>query len=94
MFVRVVRFTDASEERIAGLRQRLAENDGPPEGVVSTGIRFYHDAEQETAVVVQLFASKEDMTASEAVFEAMDSGETPGTRASVDRCEVIAEMDA
>lgn len=26
--------------------------------------------------------------------EAMDSGQTPGTRASIDRCTVAAELDA
>ncbi len=94
MYVRIVRFTDADDERIAGLRQRLEENDGPPEGVTSSGIRFYHDADQKTAVVVQLFDSREDLESSEKVLEAMDAGETPGTRASVDRCEVIAELNA
>ena len=94
MHVRIVRFTDATEERMAGLRQRLEEADGPPEGVTSSGIRFYHDADQETMVVVQLFDSREDLESSEAALEAMDPDETPGTRVSVDRCEVIAELDA
>ena len=94
MNVRVVRFTDVDPERVDALKARLAEADGPPEGVISTGIQFLHDADQRTAVVVQKFASAEDMTTSEQVLEAMDSGETPGTRASVDRCSVIAEMDA
>jgi hypothetical protein len=94
MHVRVVRFTGATEERMAGLRQRLEEADGPPEGVKSSGIRFYHDADQETMVVVQLFDSREDLESSEAALEAMDPDQTPGTRASVDRCEVIAELNA
>ena len=34
------------------------------------------------------------MAAGEKVFEAMDSGETPGTRASVDRTEVKLDMSA
>jgi hypothetical protein len=28
------------------------------------------------------------------VFEEMDPGDTPGTRASVDRCEVVIEREA
>jgi len=94
MNVRVVRFTDVDPERIEGLKARLDENDGPPEGVVSLGVQFLHDADQRTAVVIQRFASEEDMETSEKVLEAMDSGETPGTRASVDRCIVAAEADA
>ena len=93
-YVRVVRFTDVTEDRIAGLRQRLEESDGPPEGVVSTGVQFNYDADQGTAVVIQKFASMDDLKTSEEVLAAMDPGETPGTRASVDRCEVVAEMDA
>ncbi len=93
MHIRVVRFTDVDPERIEGLKARIAENDGPPEGVISTGVQFLHDAAQRTAVVIQHFASEEDMTASEAVLEAMDSGDTPGTRASVDRCDVVAEAN-
>jgi len=94
MHVRVVRFTDVDPDRIESLKARINEADGPPEGVVSLGVQFLHDPDQRTAVVVQRFASEEDMNTSEQVLEAMDSGETPGTRASVDRCTVAAEVDA
>ena len=94
MYVRVVRFTDVAEDRIAGLRERIDEADGPPEGVISTGVQFNYDADQGTAVVIQKFASMDDLKESEAALEAMDSGDTPGTRVSIDRCEVVAELDA
>lgn len=94
MHVRVVRFTDVDPDRIDGLKARLEERGGPPEGVVSLGVQFLHDADQRTAVVIQRFASEEDMKTSEEVLEAMDSGDTPGTRASVDRCTIAAEADA
>jgi len=94
MNVRVVRFTDVDPERIEALKARLDAAEGPPEGVISTGIEFFHDPDQRTAVVVQRFAGEDDMKASEAVLEAMDSGETPGTRASIDRCVVVAKLDA
>jgi hypothetical protein len=42
-------------------------------------------------VVLQHFESAEDMEAGAKVFSAMDSSETPGTRASVDMCEVRHE---
>lgn len=44
-----------------------------------------------TAVVLQYFESAEDMEAGGKAFSAMDSSETPGTRASVDMCEVKLE---
>jgi hypothetical protein len=93
-YVRVVRFTDVDDERLAGLKQRISEAGGPPEGVTATGVQFNHDADQNTMVVIQKFASLDDMKSSEAAFEAMDPGETPGTRVSVDRCEIVAELDA
>ncbi len=94
MYTRVVRFTDVSQDRIDGLKQQIEENDGPPEGVVSTGVKFFHDADQQTMIVVQSFDSKENMEASEAALEAMDPGDTPGTRASVDRCQLVVEVHA
>jgi len=92
MFVRVVRFTDVTQERVDQLVSRIEGSDGPPEGIPSTGIQLLFDADQGTAVVTQLFDSAEDMAAAEAAFDAMDPGETPGTRASVDRCEMKVEQ--
>lgn len=93
MHVRVVRFTDVDPQRIDDLKARVAERGGPPEGVVALGVQFLHDPDQRTAVVVQRFASEEDLRTSEQALEAMDAGQTPGTRASVDRCTVAAEID-
>lgn len=77
-----------------GMQARVDERGGPPEGVVALGVQFLHDPEQRTAVVIQRFASEEDMRTSEQALEAMDPGDTPGTRASVDRCTVVAEAEA
>lgn len=91
-YVRVVRFTDVDDDRVAALKARIEENDGPPEGVVSDGIQFNYDADQNTAVVIQRFSSLDDLKTSEEVLEAMDPEDTPGTRVSVDRCEVVADL--
>ena len=50
------------------------------------------DADQRTAVVLQFFASAQDMRESEAAFDGMDAYETPGTRASIDRGEVKLDL--
>jgi hypothetical protein len=94
MFVRVVRFTNVDKERMQSLDERIEKSDGPPEGITATGVKVLVDEEQETAVVLQYFDSMEDMKESEKVFEAMDASETPGTRDSIDRCEIKAEMTA
>lgn len=93
MHARVVRFTDVSAEQIENVRKQVEESDGPPEGVKTAGMKLIHDADQSTAVFVGFFASEQDMKDADAVFDKMDSSETPGTRASVDRGEVVIERD-
>jgi hypothetical protein len=44
-------------------------------------------------VVLQHFATAEDMAAGAQAFSAMDPADTPGTRASVDMCEVKLEVE-
>ncbi len=88
MFVRVVRFTDVTAARANGLVARIEESDGPPPGVPATGLQLLFDADQETAVVLQFFETAEDMRAGDKAFGAMDPSETPGTRVSVDMCEL------
>ena len=91
MHVRVVRFTDVSAERVERLLARIEESDGPPPGVPTTGLKMLFDEAQGTAVVLQYFETAEDMSAGAQAFSAMDASETPGTRASVDMCDVKLE---
>ena len=91
MYVRVVRFTDVSAERMQELLARIEESDGPPPGVPAKGLKILLDGSQNTAVVLQYFESPEDMETGAQVFSAMDPSETPGVRASVDMCEVKLE---
>jgi hypothetical protein len=56
--------------------------------VPTTGLQLLFDQSQGTAVVVQLFDTAEDMRQGDEAFGAMDPSDTPGTRASVDRCEL------
>jgi hypothetical protein len=94
VYVRVVRFTDVSAERVESLLARIEASDGPPPGVPTTGLKVMFDEDQGTAVVLQYFATAEDMRAGAATFSAMDPAETPGARASVGMCEVKLELEA
>jgi hypothetical protein len=94
MYVRVVRFTDATAERIKTLIERIEESGGPPPDVPTTGVTLLFDEKQGTAVVLQYFDSPEDMQAGDRAFSAMDASETPGTRSSVDMCEARLERTA
>lgn len=94
MYARVVRFTDVTRENIDAVRQRVEERGGPPEGVDSTGMKLFFDESQSTALFVGFFDSEEKMRAAHEVLDAMDSSDTPGSRASVDHCEIAVEADA
>ena len=94
MYTRVVRFTDVSSGRMESLVARVNEAGGPPPGVTSHGITVLFDEAQGTAVVLQHFATAADMDAGAKVLSAMDPSDTPGTRASVDACEVKLELTA
>ena len=92
MYARVVRFTDVDSDHLS---RRLAEaegREGPPVDIPAKGVQILHDAGQRTAVVIQLFDTADDMAAAEGPLDAMDPADTPGTRASVDRCEIKAEL--
>jgi hypothetical protein len=94
MHARVVRFTGVSPERIEEIKARVEEQDGPPPGVNATGMKLLYDADQSTAIFVGFFANEQDMRDADAVFQQMDAGDTPGTRASIDQTEVVLEREA
>ncbi len=94
MNVRVVRFTDVSAERLDGVLARIRESGGPPPEVAATGLTVLFDEAQRTAVVLQYFATAEDMEAGAKVMAAMDASETPGARASVDMCGLKLELES
>jgi hypothetical protein len=91
--VRVVRFTDVTSERVQQIVATIDEA-GPPPDVPITGVQLLFDEAQGTAVVLQLFDSAEDMRRGASAFSAMDPSETPGTRVSVDTCELTLDLRA
>jgi hypothetical protein len=92
MYARVVRFTDVDADHLAGRLAETEAREGPPADIPAKGIQILHDVDQGTAVVIQLFETAEDMAAAEGPLDAMDPADTPGTRASIDRCEIKAEL--
>ncbi|HXB14306.1 MAG TPA: hypothetical protein VNV44_01050 [Solirubrobacteraceae bacterium] len=92
MYVRVVRFTGVTQERVDALQARVKAAGGPPPGVKATGLEVLFDEAQGSVVVLQRFDTAADMQEAAAVFEAMDPGETPGTRTSVDACASVLEL--
>jgi Inner membrane component domain len=87
VFVRVVRFTDVTAERVESLVGRIDET-GPPPGVPIKNLQLVFDEAQGTAVVLQYFETEEDLRSGAETFAAMDASETPGSRVSVDTGEL------
>ena len=94
MYTRVVRFTGVDADKMERMLAQIKQADGPPPGINTTGLTVLHDASQGTAVVLQQFSTEADMNEAARIFDAMDAGETPGTRASVDACERRLELEA
>ena len=92
MFVRVVRFTDVTAERVESLVARIDET-GPPPGRADqeapTGLRRSAGHSRRPAVLRQ----RGDLRAGAETFAAMDPSETPGRRVSVDTGELKVERE-
>lgn len=94
MHARAVRFTGVTPERIGEVVSRIEETEGPPPGVEASGMKLLYDESQGTAIFIGFFETEEKMREAAAVLEQMDASETPGTRASIDQCEVKIERTA
>ena len=62
MFVRAVRFSDVTAERVDALVARIEEG-GPPPGARISKLQLVFDQAQGTAVVLQHFRTAEDLQA-------------------------------
>jgi hypothetical protein len=94
MYARVVRFTNVDPDHLAGRLADIESSEAAPVDIPAKAIQILHDPDQRTAVVIQLFETADDMAAAEAPLDEMDPADTPGTRASIDRCEIKAELGA
>jgi hypothetical protein len=94
MHARVVTFEGGTADGIRSAAEQLQSDiqQGPPEGVKSTGLTMLVDPDGGRVLFIGLFASEEDLRASEATLEAMSPPEGTGNRVSVDVYEVGADV--
>jgi hypothetical protein len=90
---RVVSFEGVSSERMEELKARIEEGDRPDD-VPAAEILLLHDPEAGKSLAVLFFDSDEDYARGDAALNAMDRGDTPGTRTSVTKYRVVARMTA
>ncbi|HTU13565.1 MAG TPA: hypothetical protein VMF31_00060 [Solirubrobacterales bacterium] len=93
MYARIVRFTDVTSETVQKVKAQVEESDGPPPGVDAKAMKLMFDSEQGTSVFVAFFETEEAMKDADPVFRNMDTSDTPGTRASIDLCEVAISRE-
>lgn len=99
MYARVARFTGADaeslEKNVAGIRERVEAEEGPPPGVPSTAFKFLADEANGTVVAISFYETEEDMRKGDETLNTMSPpAGAMGERASVDLCEVKIEAEA
>ena len=94
MLARVSTFEGGTADGIRGAVAQLRSDirKGPPEGVKSSGLTVLVDPDGGRVMFIGLFASEEDLRASESALEQMTPPEGMGSRASVDMYEVAADV--
>lgn len=94
MYARVAKWEGGSAEAI---RESIAQiqrdsQSGPPEGVPSTGFTFLADVDAGRVLAIALFETEEDLRAGDAKLDEMSPPASMGTRVSVERYEVAADI--
>jgi hypothetical protein len=94
MLARVTTFEGGNADGIRAALEQLRTDmpQGPPPGVKSTGLTVLVDPGRGRVMTIGLFASEEDLRASESALEEMSPPEGAGKRTSVDVYEVGAEV--
>jgi hypothetical protein len=94
MLARVTTFEGGTADGIRAAVGQLQSDipQGPPPGVKSNGLTMLVDPDGGRVIFVGLFATEEDLRASESALEEMSPPDGMGTRASVDVYEVGADV--
>src|SRR5437879_337165 len=88
---RVVSFEGVSQERIAEL-SRTIEAGEQPEGLNASEMLLLHDSDGQQSLAILFFDTEEDYQKGHEILDAMDTGDTPGSRTGVTRYNVAAHV--
>ena len=94
MLARVTTFENGTADGIRAAVQQLQSEipQGPPPGVKSNGLTMLVDPDRGRVMFIGLFASEEDLRASESALEEMSTPEGMGKRSSVAVYQVGADV--
>jgi hypothetical protein len=90
---RVVAFDGVDQERVNQLASEI-ESDPRPDDVPASEIVMLHDPAADRSLVILFFENEEDYQRGDAALNAMEPGDTPGRRASVDKYQVAFRRQA
>jgi hypothetical protein len=88
---RVVMFEGVSKDRMEEMKSEM-EGGERPEGLPASELLVLHDPEEEKSLVVVFFDNEDDYRQGDQVLNAMQTGDTPGTRTSVKKYDVATRM--
>ncbi len=94
MLARVTTFEGGTGDGIRAAVEQLRSDipQGPPPGVKSSGLTVLIDPDGGRVMMIGLFASEEDLRASESALEEMSPPDGTGKRTSVDVYQVGADV--
>ena len=94
MLARVTTFEGGTADGIRAAAEQLRSDvqQGPPPGIKSNGLTMLVDPDGGRVMFIGLFASEDDLKASEPALEEMSPPEGMGRRVSLDVYEVGAEV--
>ena len=94
MLARVTTWEGGTADGIRGAADQMRSNvsQGPPPGVKSTGLTMLADPAGGRVVMIGLFATEDDLKASEAALKEMNPPDGLGTRGPIEVYEVVADV--
>jgi hypothetical protein len=88
---RVVSFDGVNKDRIEQMKREMSEGEQPDE-VPASEVMILHDPEAEQSLAILMFESEDDYRRGDEALNAMPAGDTPGSRTSVKKYDVVIRM--
>jgi hypothetical protein len=88
---RVVTFEGVSSDRMDEMKREMDSGERPPD-VPATEIVVLHDPDAQKSQVILFFDNEDDYNRADQALNAMDTGDTPGQRTSVNKYDVAMRM--
>ncbi|MGH3126653.1 MAG: hypothetical protein ACRDPX_01910 [Gaiellaceae bacterium] len=90
---RVVSFEGVDRARIEQIKGEIESGDRPND-VPATEFLLLHDGDTNESLAIVFFDSEDDYATGDAALNAMPRDDTPGTRTSVRKYDVVGRMTA